>query len=137
MSGGAFKNSSNLLGRKREMEELEEACKKALTTVDKIQAENIFQEGIFQEKSGELENVKSDLQKKYLEENLIRPNDESCKDVKGEVVLSFFVDKEGRPQNITVVHGLCESADKEAIRLVKEGPKWTSGDLPTRVTVEF
>ena len=76
-------------------------------------------------------------QKKYLEENLIRPNDESCKDVKGEVVLSFFVDKEGRPQNITVVHGLCESADKEAIRLVKEGPKWTSGDLPTRVTVEF
>ena len=75
--------------------------------------------------------------KKYLEENLIRPNDESCKDVKGEVVLSFFVDKEGRPQNITVVHGLCESADKEAIRLVKEGPKWTSGDLPTRVTVDF
>ena len=69
MSGGAFKNSSNLLGRKREMEELEEACKKALTTVDKIQAETIFQEGIFQEKSGELENVKSDLQKKYLEEN--------------------------------------------------------------------
>ena len=75
--------------------------------------------------------------KKYLEENLIRPNDESCKDVKGEVVLSFFVDKKGRPQNITVVHGLCESTDKEAIRLVKEGPKWTSGDLPTRVTVEF
>ncbi len=29
MSGGAFKNSSNLLGRKREMEELEEACKNA------------------------------------------------------------------------------------------------------------
>lgn len=72
MSGGAFKNSSNLLGRKREMEELEEACKKALTTVDKIQAETIFQEGIFQEKSGELENVKSDLQKKYLEENTAR-----------------------------------------------------------------
>ena len=69
MSCGAFKTSSNLLGRKREMEELEEACKKALTTVDKIQAETIFQEGIFQEKSGELENVKSDLQKKYLEEN--------------------------------------------------------------------
>ena len=69
MSGGAFKNSSNLLGRKREMEELEEACRKALTTVDQIQAETVFQEGIFQEKSGELEHVKNDLQKKYLEEN--------------------------------------------------------------------
>ena len=29
MTGGAFKNSSNLLGRKREIEELEAACKKA------------------------------------------------------------------------------------------------------------
>lgn len=74
--------------------------------------------------------------KKYLEENLIRPNDK-CKDVKGEVVLAFFVDRAGKPQNITVVHGLCESADKEAVRLVKEGPKWTFGNLPTRVTVHF
>ncbi|WP_448780864.1 carboxypeptidase-like regulatory domain-containing protein [Bacteroides congonensis] len=74
--------------------------------------------------------------KKYLEENLIRPNDK-CKDVKGEVILAFFVDKEGKPQNITVVHGLCESANKEAVRLVKEGPKWTFGNLPARVTVQF
>ncbi len=75
--------------------------------------------------------------KKYLEENLIRPDDDKCKDVKGEVVLAFFVDRAGKPQNITVVHGLCESADKEAVRLVKEGPKWTFGNLPTRVTVHF
>ena len=75
--------------------------------------------------------------KKYLEENLIRPDDDKCKDVKGEVILVFFVDKEGNPQNITIVHGLCESADKEAVRLVKEGPKWTFGNLPARVTVQF
>ena len=50
---------------------------------------------------------------------------------------NFFVDEEGKPQNITVIHGLCEFADKEAIRLVKEGPKWTSGKLPARVTVRF
>ena len=75
--------------------------------------------------------------KKYLEENLIRPDDDKCKDVKGEVILVFFVDKEGNPQNITIVHGLCESAAKEAVRLVKEGPKWTFGNLPARVTVQF
>ena len=74
---------------------------------------------------------------KYLKENLVRPTDKKCKDIKGEVVLSFFVDEEGKPQNITVIHGLCEFADKEAIRLVKEGPKWTSGKLPARVTVRF
>ena len=74
---------------------------------------------------------------KYQKENLVRPTDDNCKDIKGEVVLSFFVDEEGKPQNITVIHGLCEFADKEAIRLVKEGPKWTSGKLPARVTVRF
>ena len=74
---------------------------------------------------------------KYLKKNLVRPTDEKCKDIKGEVVLSFFVNGEGKPQNITVIHGLCEFADKEAIRLVKEGPKWTSGKLPVRVTVRF
>ena len=74
---------------------------------------------------------------KYLKKNLVRPTDDNCKDIKGEVVLSFFVDEEGKPQNITVIHGLCEFADKEAIRLVKEGPKWTSGKLPARVTVRF
>ena len=34
MTGGAFKNSSNLLGRKREIEELEENCGKALVLVE-------------------------------------------------------------------------------------------------------
>ena len=81
--------------------------------------------------------VASAVYQKYLKENLVRPTDDNCKDIKGEVVLSFFVDEEGKPQNITVIHGLCEFADKEAIRLVKEGPKWTSGKLPARVTVRF
>ena len=69
MSGGAFKNSSNLLGRKREMEELEETCKKALRTVDQIQKDTVLQEGIFTEKNEALTRVKETLQKKYLEEN--------------------------------------------------------------------
>ena len=42
----------------------------------------------------------------------------------GEVELSFEVDKNGEPINITVKKSLCESCDKEAIRLIKEGPKW-------------
>ena len=39
MTGGAFKNSSNLLGRRREIEELENTCSKALVQVEKIQKE--------------------------------------------------------------------------------------------------
>lgn len=74
--------------------------------------------------------------KNYLKENLVRPND-GCREAKGEVVLAFFVNEEGTPQNITVVHSLCDSADKEAIRLLKEGPKWTPGNLPARISVQF
>lgn len=75
--------------------------------------------------------------KKYLKKNLIRPTDETCKNVQGKVTLTFMVDEEGTPQHIIVLQGLCESADKEAIRLIREGPKWTTGNLPARVTVQF
>lgn len=75
--------------------------------------------------------------KKYLKKNLIRPTDEDCDKVKGEVVLSFFVNKEGRPYDIKVKESLCESSDKEAIRLIQEGPDWTYGNKKIEIIVKF
>lgn len=69
MSGGTFKNSSNLLGRRREMEEMEEACKKALLAVDRIQKELVFQEALLEEKNSGLSSVRTALQARYLEQN--------------------------------------------------------------------
>ncbi len=43
---------------------------------------------------------------------------------KGEVVLSFDVDKTGEPTNIKIDKSLSSTADEEAIRLVTQGPKW-------------
>jgi hypothetical protein len=43
---------------------------------------------------------------------------------KGEVVLSFDINKTGEPTNIVVNQSLGNTADKEAIRLLSEGPKW-------------
>jgi TonB family protein len=40
------------------------------------------------------------------------------------VELSFEVNKNGDPVNIKVEKSLCDKCDKEAIRLIKEGPKW-------------
>ena len=61
----------------------------------------------------------------YLVNNLKIPESFRAKQsVSGEVELAFDVDKNGAPVNITVKKSLCESCDKEAIRLVKEGPKW-------------
>jgi CarboxypepD_reg-like domain/Gram-negative bacterial TonB protein C-terminal len=61
----------------------------------------------------------------YLVNNLKIPESfRSKQSFGGEVELSFDVDKNGEPVNITVKKSLCESCDKEAIRLIKEGPKW-------------
>lgn len=74
---------------------------------------------------------------KYLKENMVRPTDEKCAQVKGKVVLTFLVNREGRPFDIKVKENLCESSDKEAIRLVQEGPDWTYGNKLVEVTVKF
>ncbi|HEU4903786.1 MAG TPA: energy transducer TonB [Flavisolibacter sp.] len=61
----------------------------------------------------------------YIAENLHAPEELKTKSSStGIVELSFRVDKEGNPTNITVTQSLCEKCDAEAIRLLKEGPKW-------------
>ena len=85
MTGGAFKNSSNLLGRRREIEELEETCSKALVQIEKIQNELALKESLAQEKKGELEQLKTSLQKLALQENTIRMNISQLEDKKAEI----------------------------------------------------
>ena len=75
--------------------------------------------------------------RKYLKESLVHPSDKDCARAKGKVILTFRVDKEGRPQDITVKKGLCASADEEAIRLIEEGPDWTMGEEPVEISIRF
>jgi TonB family protein len=54
----------------------------------------------------------------------------------GKVLISFIVEKDGSLSNIQVIRSLSESADKEAIRLINESPKWSpgkQGKRPVRV----
>lgn len=55
------------------------------------------------------------------------------------VELSFEVDKLGQPVNIKVVRSLCSECDAEAIRLIRDGPRWkpTRKGRKTRVTLSF
>lgn len=75
--------------------------------------------------------------RKYLRKNMIRPIDEACAQARGEVVLTFHVNESGRPFDIKVKTGLCPSADKEAVRLVEEGPDWTTGSKEVTLSVQF
>jgi TonB family protein len=60
----------------------------------------------------------------YVANNLKSPEELRMKPVSGEVQLSFDVNQNGEPVNIQVVKSLCEKCDEEAVRLLKEGPKW-------------
>lgn len=88
MTGGAFKNSSNLLGRRREIEELEEACKKALVQVEKIQKELVLNEGILEEARGSLIVVRDEKQKEYLLQNTVQMEIRQLEDRKQEIAES-------------------------------------------------
>lgn len=72
MSGGAFKNSSNLLGRKREIEELEQMCQKALVAVDSIQKEILDNEQRLARKKAEGDELRTLLQQTFLKQNTIK-----------------------------------------------------------------
>ncbi len=74
MTGGAFKNTSNLLGRKREIEDLEASCERALKAAEKIQEELSMNEGLLSEQREELEQLKEERQSQYLEQNTIQMN---------------------------------------------------------------
>lgn len=77
----------------------------------------------------------------YLANNLNAPEEIKTKQNSGgQVQISFEVNKEGEPINIKVEKSLCSKCDKEAIRLIKEGPKWKRNANKkgrTTVTINF
>ncbi len=73
---------------------------------------------------------------RYLKRNMRRPSDE-CARVKGVVRLIFDVDSTGRPVSVRVTEPLCPSCDREAIRLVSEGPEWKPACSAGMIYVEF
>jgi TonB family protein len=74
----------------------------------------------------------------YVINNLKMPEELKTKALAGEVQLSFDVDQNGQPVNITVVKSLCEKCDEEAIRLLKEGPKWKKKkNKKGKITIKF
>ena len=89
MTGGAFKNSSNLLGRKRELEELEAVCGKALTASEQIEKELHRTEAMLQEKREELETIKNERHEASLIQNTRRMNVSQLEEKREEIRESY------------------------------------------------
>lgn len=61
---------------------------------------------------------------KYIDENLVYPTEAKEANIEGSVKLIFTVNVDSTVTDFIVLQGLGYGCDEEAIRLVKEGPKW-------------
>ena len=84
ISGGTFKNNSNLLGRRREMEALEKKVKEYVIEIDRI-LEDIEQTKAARNKLRlAIEDIKGQLQRKFIEQNTARLNVSQARERKDE-----------------------------------------------------
>ncbi len=83
MTGGAFKNSSNLLSRRREIEEFEKTVRQLKREMDELEAES---EKLRKKRAGyyeETARIKEELQKAYVVQNTAKMNlDQAASKVK-------------------------------------------------------
>jgi hypothetical protein len=73
---------------------------------------------------------------KYIEDNAVPVLDSTGKEIAADILLSFTLNKKGKPTHIKVVKSSCKVCEKEAIRLLEDGPDWV-GKSGTKGTVRI
>jgi len=74
----------------------------------------------------------------YVANNIQIPDNIRKKSTLSNVELSFDIDKAGQPVNIKVTKSSqCKECDEEAIRLLKEGPKWKRKGKKSKTTISI
>lgn len=63
----------------------------------------------------------------YLANSLEYPSEAKAKGITGTVYVTFIVDTEGSIQDVQVFQGVGSGLDEEAIKAVKNAPKWEPG----------
>ena len=89
MTGGAFKNNSNLLGRRREIEELERSVgilRKELEETQKSIGENRSRRNVLRDTIADFQQK---LRQQYVEQNTAKMNLEQLKEKEGEIQNSY------------------------------------------------
>ena len=84
MTGGAFKNSSNLLARKREIEELEKKVDSIRKELSELKNRREDIRTAIELNADELDQVKEELQQKYLVQNTAKMNADRAKQQRNE-----------------------------------------------------
>ena len=69
----------------------------------------------------------NDALNKYLSKSIRYPEIAQENGIQGRVIVQFVVEKDGSTAHIEVARGVDPALDKEAVRVVKEMPKWKPG----------
>nr|MBQ8252852.1 chromosome segregation protein SMC [Lachnospiraceae bacterium] len=117
ISGGAFKNASNLLGRRREMDELEKKVKEHLKLIDKLLDEIEKTKTERSKVRQDLEHVKATLQAKFIEQNTARLNVMQAQEKKNETGKGFEKLKEEQTEIETQIREIQEEKQRNAEEL--------------------
>ncbi|NJN34811.1 MAG: TonB family protein [Saprospiraceae bacterium] len=64
---------------------------------------------------------------RYLANRIVYPENARRNGIQGTVYVGFVVDKDGSITNVKVKKGVHKSIDEEALRMVKNMPKWSPG----------
>ena len=80
----------------------------------------------------------------YIRKNIMYPEAALKKGIDGNVKVEFFVNKKGKVIKVSVIEGIDETLNNEAIRVVSSSPRWIAAELNGKrisrkmtVTVEF
>ncbi len=114
ISGGAFKNNSNLLGRRREIDELEKQVKQAADAVKDKEAKIEELKTTRNELRRKSDELRMELQNKFIEQNTARMQVNAAKEKWNETEVSFgsleseSVEIEKQLADISKEKGACE-----------------------------
>ena len=64
---------------------------------------------------------------KYMEKNMVYPEEMRRLRKSGEVVVEFYIERSGVISGVSVVKSLTKEFDDEAIRLTRYMPRWVPG----------
>lgn len=73
---------------------------------------------------------------KFIQKNLKYPYAAQDNGTQGKVYLSFVIEKDGSITDVTVIKGIGDGCDEEAVRVIKKSPRWKAGfqnNQPVRV----
>ena len=74
---------------------------------------------------------------RYIRKKMNYPDDASRRGVEGGVIVRFYINADGKPEQLSTLNSIGHGCDEEAMRLIKEGPKWKPANRWATYTVKF